>query len=408
MTGSVAGVPVQVVELTRPLHPWSAARSDSCVWRRGDEGLLTWGEVCRFEPGTGQERFARALVFLEEVLEPGDAHHPPVALASFTFDPEEPGSLVLVPAFVLRVSSAGCRLLIQGADDDWARALEPRGEGAREETSGAAVLEDPEGARRAFVDAVAEAAAMVRSRSLAKVVLARSISLRSPGPLDTALIARKLAARYPECFTFKVDGLVGASPELLVRLQERCIESLVLAGSLARGGNRAEDETLGERLLESHKDRVEHDLAVSSLSEALAPLVEKLAIEPRPSLFRLANVQHLATRVTATPAGHLDAHVLKLVEAAHPTAAVCGTPREEALRVIRKLEPQSRRRYAGPVGWLDAAGNGEFAIALRCAEISGAEATLFAGAGIVAESEPEAELMETDLKLQAMLSALPL
>ncbi|MGI8940320.1 MAG: isochorismate synthase, partial [Actinomycetota bacterium] len=209
--------------------------------------------------------------------------------------------------------------------------------------------------------------------------------------------------RFPECFSFAVDGLVGATPELLVRVMGRQLESLVLAGSIRRGRDDEEDERLGALMLESAKDGREHEISVRDVSEIVATLCDDVAIGDA-WLLKLANVQHIATTVRGTLAAPLTS--LEVAGRLHPTAAICGRPRDDALAMIRRLEGMDRARYGGPVGWVDARGNGEWGIALRCAEVDGGNARLFAGAGIVAGSTPEGELDETRIKLLAMQSAL--
>jgi menaquinone-specific isochorismate synthase len=194
------------------------------------------------------------------------------------------------------------------------------------------------------------------------------------------------------------------------------VRSLVLAGTTPRGGSAAEDAALGAALLASAKDVEEHRYAVADVRAALAPLCDRLDVDEQPWLLRLANLQHLATGVTgrlagspqAAPGAALSEHAsaLALAAALHPTAAVCGTPAGAAMELIRELEGMDRGRYAGPVGWVDARGSGEWAIALRCGEIAGKRARLFAGGGIVAGSQPESELAETETKFRPMRRAL--
>jgi menaquinone-specific isochorismate synthase len=255
--------------------------------------------------------------------------------------------------------------------------------------------------------AVASARQSIREGRLLKVVLARDVPVEQEAPFDPRAVARRLADRYPECWTFVCGGLVGASPELLVRREGSNVHSLTLAGSARRGEDAAADQEAGQALLASRKDRWEHELAVRFVRETLARCCSELWVDPEPTLLRLANVQHLAT----SSYGLLDEPLsaLELAGRLHPGAAICGTPTAEALELIRQLEGMDRGRYAAPVGWMDADGDGEWAIALRCAEVSGGtpgRARLFAGAGIVAESDPESELEETRLKLRPMLSAL--
>jgi menaquinone-specific isochorismate synthase len=242
------------------------------------------------------------------------------------------------------------------------------------------------------------------------VVLARDLHATASVSVDERLLLSRLAARYPDCYTFACAGLIGATPELLIRRQGQQITSLVLAGTMPRSRDAAEDTVLGAALLASAKDAEEHEYAAASVRDALTPLCDRLTVEEHPSLLRLANVQHLATAVTghlatASPPGTVHS-VLALVDALHPTAAVCGTPTEAAMELIRELEGMDRGRYAGPVGWVDTEGNGEWGIALRCAELDGPRARLFAGCGIVAGSDPAAELAEAQTKFRPMQFAL--
>jgi len=260
--------------------------------------------------------------------------------------------------------------------------------------------------------AVAEATRRIHEGELRKVVLARTIDVAAGRRLDPALLLWRLRAVDPDCYAFafpvgdqRPRTLVGASPELLVSRRGLEVRSEPLAGSAPRSGDPGEDRASGERLLASAKDREEHAIVVEAIEETLSPLCEKLERDPEPLLLATANVWHLATRFRGRlrrPAP--DA--LSLAMALHPTPAVCGAPRSVAKRLIRELEPFDRDGYAGPVGWVDAEGDGEFALALRCAELRDDEARLFAGAGIVADSDPSLELDETERKFRALLDAL--
>src|ERR1017187_4436511 len=255
--------------------------------------------------------------------------------------------------------------------------------------------------------AVAEAVAAIRAGGLRKVVLARDLFATAAEPIDARAVLGRLADRYPDCFTFACAGLVGATPELLVRRAGRQVSALVLGGTAPRGADPAQDETLGSELLASAKNTEEHAYAVASIRDALRPLCDVLDVQARPALLKLPNLQHLGTHVrgTLTDSG-TPKSAFALAAAMHPPAAVCGTPTGAALELIRKLEQMDRERYAGPVGWVDAEGNGEWGIALRCAQLSGRTARLFAGCGIVAGSDPAAELAETLVKFQPMRGAL--
>jgi menaquinone-specific isochorismate synthase len=262
-----------------------------------------------------------------------------------------------------------------------------------------------------WCSAVAAAVRRIRAGELAKVVLARDLLVTSDVPLEPRRLLRRLAARFPDCWTFAVDGLLGATPELLLRRTGRRLSARVLAGTAPRGAG-ADDERLAAALLGSAKDRAEHALAVDSLVDALAPYCSSLSVPEEPQLLTLANVRHLASDVSGVQrrAGRrANAGLLELVGAVHPTAAVGGTPRREAVAAIAELERMDRGRYAGPVGWLDARGDGEFGLALRCAQLAAEDprtARLFAGCGIVADSDPAAELAETQAKLAAVQAAL--
>lgn len=375
------------------------------VWLRRGEGFVAWGVAARFDPGTGEGRFRRAAAWASETLEAsrleGDPGLPgPIVFGRFTFDEESPGSWLVVPAVVIGTTGARTWITLTSAG-------EPPGPGALPGPGG--LEPDPQAfppvlAEEAWLRAVGAAREAIRWGRIEKVVLARDLVVRSPRPLDPRRLARRLAAAYPECYTFSGRSFVGATPELLVHRRGRSVVSVTLGGSAARGDDPDADARLAADLLASAKDRHEHDLAVATVEQALAPLCASLQVDPEPGLLRLANVQHLTTRVEGRLLAGLSA--LELAGALHPTAAVGGFPKGAALATIRRLEGSRRGGYAGPVGWMDAAGDGEWAIALRCAEVWGATARLLAGAGIVADSDPAAELEETRVKLRAMLSAL--
>jgi menaquinone-specific isochorismate synthase len=376
-------------------------------WLRHGEGLVASGEIARVPVGTGARRFEEATERLEDIFssmevsdEVGVPGTGPVAFGSFTFDPEVEGSVLVIPRVV-----AGLR-----GSDSWITTI---GEQRSEQASPVPDVDRHDFKIRyagssisevAWLEAVAKAAAVVESGDLEKVVLARDVKIWSKEPFDLSVLVRRLAARFPECFTFCCDGFVGSTPELLLRSTGSRVESLVLAGSARRGATDAEDAALGASLLQSTKDLSEHEPAVRSVVDVLIPLCSAVEVPNEPELLRLQNVQHLASPVTADLEESLSS--MSLAGRLHPTAAVCGLPRNDALDYIREVEGLDRGRYAGPVGWVDANGDGEWGIGLRCAEIDGARGRLFAGAGIVGDSKPEMELEETRLKLRAMMSAL--
>ncbi len=326
--------------------------------------------------------------------------------ASIAFDPAVGTSVFVVPEVVVG-RRAGRTWVTADAEQDLREVLRPRGDLGED----APQLRYADGALdpASWCAAVADAVRRIEDGDLAKVVLARDLLVAADVPLDPRRLLGRLVARFPDCWTFAVDGLLGATPELLLRRTGSRLSARVLAGTAPRGAG-ADDARLADALLTSAKDRAEHALAVRSLVDALLPFCSDLDVPSDPELLTLANVRHLATDVRgnqrrrgpAAAAGLLD-----LIGAVHPTAAVCGTPTDRAGALIAELEDMDRGRYAGPVGWLDARGDGEFGLALRCAELTGpTSARLFAGCGIVAGSDPAAELAETQAKFAAFRAAL--
>ena len=388
-----------------------------------DDGLVGWGVAARIPVGSGPDRFARAREGIAALASTGSRG--PIAFASFTFDEDDDASVMVVPeVVVMRQGGVTWRITVGPAATDRPAPTvvlppgEPHEPDEPVEPSQGAVADRPRYAGSTvrddhWLEAVASALSAIDAGEYAKVVLARDLHLWSKRPFAVPRVLEDLAARFPSCMTFLVDHLVGASPELLLRRDGDTITSRVLAGTAPRGDTPEEDAAVGSALLTSDKDLREHDLALRSAVAALEPVCATLTVPDGPSLVALDNVQHLGSDLTGTlrtpssadPDG-VDTHVLSLLARLHPTAAVGGAPRAEAIAAIRELEGMPRGRYAAPVGWCTPDGDGEFAIALRCAEIRGARARLFAGAGIVEGSLPEAELTETWLKLRAMTGVL--
>lgn len=377
---------------------------------RYGEGIVAWGVAARIPVGTGPDRFTCARDGLTALLGTtggGDPTAAPVAFASFAFDADEDASVMVVPRIAIRrQGGATWRITVGGLEGgpDLTMPAERRAASVDRPRYGGSTVRDD-----LWLEAVAQTVTAIEEGAYEKLVLARDLHLWSRVEFDILAILDALAARFPSCFTFFVNHLVGASPELLLRRVGPRVESRVLAGTAGRGADEKEDGALGEALLSSAKDRHEHGLALDSAIDALDPICASLHAPAVPSLVRLENVQHLASdlsgRLAPDAVGALP-HVLDVLARLHPTAAVGGVPREKAASAIREREGMSRGRYAGPIGWCSADGDGEFAIALRCAEVQGDRARLFAGAGIVLESLPEQELAETWLKFRAMIQVL--
>ncbi|MHA6623272.1 isochorismate synthase [Pseudonocardia sp. DLS-67] len=374
------------------------------AWVRGSDGLVGWGEVARL-PVSGENRFAEAdawwrtfragLRVSDEVDLPGTG---PVAFVSFTFSDTSQGSVLVVPRVLVgrRDGVAWITEFAHGAGPPAVRAVTPvRPSGALRFADG---LLPVSGYRRA----VAEAVRRMRAGELEKAALAHDLLAVGDIPLDPRFLLAGLAKRYPTCWSYSVDGLVGATPELLVRRSEGTVSSRVLAGTIWPG----ECDDLPGQLLGSAKDRHEHALAVDSLADALRPMCTTLDVPDTPSVIALRNVSHLSSDVHGKLDPQSPASLLRLAAAVHPTAAVGGTPRDAALTLIAELEGMDRGRYAGPVGWMDGNGDGELGIALRCAQLDGPVARLFAGCGIVADSDPDTEVREAAAKMLAVRDAL--
>ena len=389
------------------------------AWVHHGDGLVGWGETARITLPAGEDRFTAGEKWLralfdgaqvdDQVAEPGCGL---VAFGSFTFDSASDGSMLVVPATIIgRRDGRSWLTTIRPLTAAPASGLATGPGRASAPLTAPTEIRWHDGSLTApeWQRAVATAVQRIRDGELSKVVLARDLYATAARDLDIRVILRRLAGRYPDCYTFACANMVGATPELLIRRQDDDVSSLVLGGTAPRGRDEAEDARLGAALLASAKEREEHEYAVVGVRAVLAARCDQLKVDPAPSLMRFANVQHLATWITGRLDGGQAAgenSVLALADALHYTPAVCGTPAETAMELIRDLEAMDRGRYAGPVGWVDARGNGEWGIALRCAQVDGRRARLFAGCGIVAGSDPEAELAETQAKFAAMQFAL--
>ncbi|MFK3678166.1 isochorismate synthase MenF [Microbacterium sp. NPDC090218] len=387
------------------------------AWLRRGDGIVAVGEVlAEIRPpatagGSRVEALAttwRGMAAQAEISDPvGLSGTGLVAFGAFTFDEESAAdSVLVVPTRVLgrhgdRFWETRIRLAAAPAVDStpdiqpygphWAGTVGP---GAQ----------SPQG----YQDSVRSALTRITDGELSKVVLARDLTGSIPAGSDLRRLVRALSTGYPDTWAFAVDGLIGASPETLVTVHDGTVTARVLAGTIGRGADADADTAASAHLASSTKDLDEHQYAVQSVLASLRSHTRALAASEQPFLLKLPNLFHLATDVEGELADGESA--LDLVRVLHPTAAVAGTPTPAAIAAIRDLEPFDRGRYAGPVGWVDAAGNGEWAIALRCAQFTaGADAigvTAYAGAGIVAGSDPESELLETRVKFRPLVDAL--
>jgi isochorismate synthase len=432
-----ASLPIDAVD---PVALYAVAQPlGASLWLQPAEGFglvgigQAWGarqsHAARFQALS----VAWRMLLTDAIVDRGDAPRGagPVLLGGFAFDPEpggsalwegfEPGHLSL-PALLLSTSPRGSWLtatlvlepggvpaatMVGSLHETWRHLAlaPPRPSGPARQTL-RTVARQPEAAT--WRDSVARLAGAVGRGRLDKAVLSRRVTLRAAAPLDIPAVVRRLEASATGATIFAVTRgprtFIGATPERLVRLDGREYSTMAMAGSARRTGDAEVDAVLAAELLESDKEREEHAVVVAMLRSALAPISEELSIAAAPDVVALRHVQHLVTPIR----GRLreDADILSLVERLHPTPAVGGMPRELALELIAEEEAHERGWYAGPLGWVDRDGDGEFVVALRSGVIDGAEATLFAGCGIVADSDPDREWDESSAKLSALGSAL--
>jgi menaquinone-specific isochorismate synthase len=262
---------------------------------------------------------------------------------------------------------------------------------------------------QAFTTAVTETLGDIQAEALQKLVLAHTLDVKTPQPLDLCHALGTLRDRYPECYVFAISNgrgqsFIGASPERLIELRDRHLVTDALAGSAPRGHSHSDDQALGNQLLGSQKDGHEHRVVLDFIRDRLWELGITPQVASLPHLLQLPNIQHLRTLITAEVPHHL--HLLEILAALHPTPAVAGMPRDVAQQQIHRYETFERHLYAAPLGWIDHQGNGEFTVGIRSALINGSQARLYAGAGIVAGSDPQRELAEIQLKLHTLLDAL--
>jgi menaquinone-specific isochorismate synthase len=384
--------------------------TDAYAWIRRGEGMIGWGEVVRSKPASIAEAEEWWTGLVAQVVSVSDLEHTSgagfMAFGSFVFDPATTAarSTLVVPRTVLG-RRGGRSWLTQigtsfGHDDTIPVPVPARAPLSISYADGG--LTGPQ-----WEAAVAEAVRRITAGELEKVVLARDLLARAGEPIDPRWVLARLAERYERCWSYLVDGLVGATPEMLLRREKGLVTSRVLAGTIQRSGDNIRDLASAAAHARSSKDLEEHEYAVASVATALAPYCSGMNVPDAPYVLELPNVLHLATDVTAVAGPERTS--LGLAAALHPSAAVCGTPTETARATIAELEHLDRERYAGPVGWIDAQGDGEWGIALRCGivdETDSRQIRLYAGCGVVAGSDPEAELTESTAKLVPMRDAL--
>ena len=393
------------------LLPAAEAGADPVSWVRRGEGLVGWGTAAVVRTA-GPTRFADAAKWWSEVVarasvtddvaEPGSGL---VSFGSFAFADTPGDSVLVVPEVVVgrRGATTWVTTIGESAAEADIAALIAAGAGASAVADNPVRFAEFDGER--WMGVVADAVARINRGDLGKVVLARDLVATSTAPIDVRGPLARLADAYPMCWTFHVDRLFGATPELLVRRERGLVTSRVLAGTIRRTGDDEHDLTLAATLARSSKDLEEHEYAVRSVADALEPHCSSMNVPESPFVLHLPNVMHLATDVTGVARD--DRTSLQLAEALHPSAAVGGTPTADAVALIAEIEGMERGRYAGPVGWMDASGDGEWGIALRSAEIvDPTTVRLFAGCGVVGSSEPADELAESNAKLIPVRDAL--
>ena len=372
---------------------------DPVAWLRRGDGLVGWGVAASLRTG-GATRFtdadkwwsettARAVVH-DEVAEPGSGL---VAFGSFAFADEPGDSVMVVPHVIVGRRGTRTWLTTVGPDAPTHPPIDPVTPPANVAFADGALNGEQ------WMASVDVAVGRINAGAVEKVVLARDLVATAEAPIDVRWALGTLAEQYPMCWTFHVAGLFGATPEMLVRRERGLVTSRVLAGTIRRTGHDERDLALAATLARSSKDLEEHEYAVRSVADALDPHCSSMSVPEAPFVLHLPNVMHLATDVNGVVHDAATVSSLRLAESLHPSAAVGGTPTSAALALITEIEGMDRGRYAGPVGWIDASGDGEWGLALRSAELRGDSVRLFAGCGIVADSDPEAELAESQAKL---------
>ncbi len=377
------------------------AGNDGVVFDCSDFGFAGRGEALRIEVSYDTHELRAGLDYVAERLGelPSQANgEGPIAFVSIPFTGTQP-ILAIVPELIVRRESGhSLKVMTIGTSSPGHLPAEPE---SPEPQSFEVV---PGRSTKEWCEAVGEAVTRLKAGLLDKVVLARQVIVEADAPFSQRAILKRLRSAHSGAMRFAIDGFIGASPELLIERVGRTVRAEPMAGTAPRSSDPELDELLRLSLLSSDKDRAEHQYLVDVVRETLARHCDHLVIPAVPNVVSLSNVHHLATPAKGTL--RTDTSVLELVAALHPTPAVGGRPRPAALETIAELEEFDRGRYAGAVGWIDQNGDGRFAVAIRCAQLRGTKATLYAGNGIVAESDPSRELEENQAKFQTMLGAL--
>ena len=381
----------------------------STTWIRSGDGLIGFGEYKKIEL-TGEDRFEKAKAWwqiqLSEFKIQNNVHSSgtgPILFGSFSFDPNEK-SILVIPEIILgkKAGKSWVTWIGESTQPNFSKL-------SNSLPSGEITWSDGALSESQWKNQVSFAVDSIKQNKLEKVVLARDQVAASTVAINTRGLLQRLEIEYPSTWLFLVDGLIGATPELLVRLSKSLVTSRVLAGTIRKTGNEDRDLALAASLAKSSKDLEEHEYAVRSVADALAPFCSSTNVPESPFVLHLSNVMHLATDVTGVLNDSAkQADIFTLIQQLHPSAAVCGTPTSAAKKFIIDFEKMNRERYAGPVGWIDANGDGEIAIALRCGQLSqdNKSIRIFAGCGVVAGSDPANELAESQAKFMPMRTAL--
>ena len=385
----------------------SFAGSEGMLFVRNGIGVATHGIAARLASRDAKE-FLASIQIDDSVKAPGSG---PVLIGSIPFDSQELHEFVLPKILVCKSEDGRCWVTAVDIEEiELAHVFESH---VSEEfissssTTSSSYTVAPGVEIDTYLQAVTVARDAVRSGTITKAVIARDVIVTSTNPIDIRAVLLRLRNSFGTSYQFSIDGFVGASPELLVSILDGEVSSHPLAGTAPRTGDPTTDNDIATALLSSTKNQIEHRIVIDAVHDTLLPWCSYLDWEPEASIVAVANVQHLGTHMS----GRLSEpflHILDAVYALSPTPALGGFPRDKALQLISDVEGMSRGRYGGAVGWFDSKGNGVWAVAIRCAEYSNnnMNARLFAGGGIVADSDPLSELAETQAKLQAMLAAI--